>query len=612
MAISIVQQKAASAYAQSVSCSPAATVAGNAVILRVLHQSTGNLLVTDSAGQTYTYAGDIADAAQASGQTSYDQYKVAIYYKLGSASITSVTVSSDQAANKAIGVSVLEASGVQGFGSIGSKFYNTNQNNFTTTPAGPALSTVAGDLVVAACSFYNSASGATVASPLTIQDPLGVSTVQEANAAGLATASTTTPAFTLPSGAANGVGVVAATFLSTPPAPAELDGIYVDAAGNKIPVWVRYYDGTTLVALNPNSPLIANQNVVVTPPSGAGYTPATDVQKSTISAVPSGNQMTFAQGTYQFSDFTMFGAAYSSNGHVYNSGAAPAPSGGYGLGLYFTQNVMGARGSGIDRTIFSMVPGSSTRADQIPPDENPPNGNYLYSGTNNLSYVRLGNNNGAVYLTDVTIQGTDQGHNYNGLLIVQAPNSQVTNVKVTGIPGSGGANPAETFPFNINQSGGTNLTSCEMDGRRGTTLVAATGFGINNSDGVTMTDCYSHHTGFGAGVSYYQCSNITSTRFKADNIHTGSPCMNFERVGGTNEIVAPNLTRGSTPYHVMIESDTVSGTFNFRDPVYDGTKFIVKAGGTYQGNPNAQDTSAIHLFVNGTERPDLLSIILNG
>ena len=335
-----------------------------------------------------------------------------------------------------------------------------------------------------------------------------------------------------------------------------------------------------------------------TRPEGPGFVPAESLAKkasltATFAAAPSGSQITLAPEVLEFGDFTMYDTR---------------TVGGYGLGLYLVKGLRGLRGSGIDRSIVRQTKSVSTRRAQVPP--NPPAGtvNYLNAGTNNLNYVRLGNNDGPVTVTDLTIQGTDQGHEYNGLLIPEAQESVIERVKITGIPGSSSANPGETFSLSLYRSHKTTVRNVEVDGRRDGVPVAAAAIGINFSDNVLIEDTFLHDTKYGHGVAWFTCANAHMRRVKFRNIG-GEVAANFERMSGTVTLEKCDFGTGGRQAHMMLQSDTTSSIVKIIDPIFEGEKFNIRTGGGYQGNPNKQNVADIKLIINGAERQDLLNIM---
>lgn len=357
---------------------------------------------------------------------------------------------------------------------------------------------------------------------------------------------------------------------------------------------------TTITTLQNRIKELEAQTQPPTPvrPEGAGFVKAESLtKKATITAAyasaPSGSEITLPAETVEFGDFTMYDTR---------------TVGAYGLGVYLVKGLRGLRGSGIDKSIVRQTKGASTRKSQVPP--NPPAGtvNYLNAGTNNLYYARLGNTDGAVSVTDLTIQGTDQGHDYNGLQIYEAPESLLERVKVTGIPGSASANPGETFSINVFRSHKTVARDIEIDGRRDGVAVAAAAVGVNFSDNVLIENSYLHDTKYGHGIAWFTCNNATMRNVKFRNIG-GEVCANFERMAGTVILEKCDFGSGGRQAHMMLQSDTTSAIVKIIDPIFAGEKFNLRTGGGYQGNPNKQIVSDIKLIINGVERPDLLNIM---
>lgn len=319
-------------------------------------------------------------------------------------------------------------------------------------------------------------------------------------------------------------------------------------------------------------------------PTGVGIYPyETLANRGSVSAtanqVPAVSQVSFLPGVYEFVDF------------------ADARSTNYGFGAYFQPMVGGLRGSGVDRTIFRVKANTSTRAAEIPAQST--------GQTNNLSVFRIGGGGSIVrspIVSGFTVQGTPQGHLYNGPIMYYCTNAQVTDVKVTGIPGNASMQPGETFGINDYRSTGNVYTRVEIDGQG----VGASGFGGNLGSNLTVVDSSSHHNPYSAGWTCNTYSNITYRNVSATD--NGKMGFNFERVGGTVLMDRCTMLRNQT-VHINIASDTLSATYTITDPVFDGPKLNVKVTG-FGGGARKQDPSTIKLVVGGVSRPDLLNIIL--
>lgn len=206
MAIAFIRQAAGTTFGTSRVQAITATTAGNTLILVLLHQATGAVTVADSAGQTWTLAGDTVNATPTAAAS---QYKIGIYYRLNSASVTSVTATT---ASSTIAMNVSEWSGVTGFGSVAVKY-----DASTGTTSGAASVTAAvGDLVISGSAYFKSADGATVAAPFTALTPTGTSTTREASAYSIrSSAGAAAPVWTYDTPGAPNVGTVTAAFSST-------------------------------------------------------------------------------------------------------------------------------------------------------------------------------------------------------------------------------------------------------------------------------------------------------------------------------------------------------------------------------------------------------------
>jgi hypothetical protein len=168
-------------------------------------------------------------------------------------------------------------------------------------------------------------------------------------------------------------------------------------------------------------------------------------------------------------------------------------------------------------TVFSMVPNSSTRQADVPPQDNstPVQMRLMYQG---------GATSPDIHFAQFRVEGTDQGHIYHNFTVFN-PVGKVTmhDVLSHGHYGNNGAPPGETFAIEIH-GGGNNLTNpviydCEADGRRtiGGPNYGAVGFDIANCVQGSWTNCYAHHT-VASSFVVFQSFNIQST-----DIRLGDP-----------------------------------------------------------------------------------------
>lgn len=325
-------------------------------------------------------------------------------------------------------------------------------------------------------------------------------------------------------------------------------------------------------------------------PTGANITPYETIAvagsiSTKIDSVGTTKEVSFAAATFAFSDFAEGGNSY---------------------GLLVLKSA-GVRGSGIGQTIFQMTPSTSTQGSRVPVS-NPPTSN---GQTNPLRLMRVGWESALTirHLSGFTLQATSQGHLYHGLqLYYLVAGSLCEDVKIIGIPGDLSREPGETFSVECYHCTGTSaapvlLRRVEVDGRdTGGTPVAASGIAVNFGTWTQMDDCNSHHTGYSHGYASYTTSNMIFNRCTAANVALNG--FNFENVSGTVTMTGCTTT-SCAAYHIAIATNTGSATYNIYDPVYDGSKLQIRATG-YSGLARTQDLTAIHLFVAGVERPDLI------
>jgi hypothetical protein len=272
-------------------------------------------------------------------------------------------------------------------------------------------------------------------------------------------------------------------------------------------------------------------------------------------------------------------------------------NGGRGLagGTYsfanFARNSMGATvpttgltGAGSDQTVLEMTPHSSTKAGTIPTRD---------YATNQLSLLEA---SGTPVLSGFTLQGTDQGHLYNGLRLEHATDARVTNVKVAAIPGNMNHPPGETFGINDYRTTGSVYCGLEIDGAG----VGAAGFGANDSTNLTIRNAVSHGSPHSAGFTFWQSSDITLVDVTSTHNRGG---LNFERDSGTISIVRPVLSALKNGHELSFNSDVASAKVTITDPVLppDG-KLRILVVPTYLGRPNQQQKSDIHVLIGGVDR----------
>lgn len=158
---------------------------------------------------------------------------------------------------------------------------------------------------------------------------------------------------------------------------------------------------------------------------------------------------------------------------------------GSGYGIYHP-NFLGFGGNGRNRTRLRMKQKSSTKASQVPAQS--------AGGTNQLNLMRVGEGFRQTTMFGMTIDGTDQGHLYNGLSVYKATNAVWEDLLLRGVnPGDWSSPPGETFGVNSFRTVGFTMRNVEIDGRRADgTRVGGSPYGGNCSDGDYLEDCYFH------------------------------------------------------------------------------------------------------------------------
>ncbi|WP_133767561.1 hypothetical protein [Amnibacterium kyonggiense] len=249
----------------------------------------------------------------------------------------------------------------------------------------------------------------------------------------------------------------------------------------------------------------------------------------------------------------------------------------------------GIVGAGVGRTVFEVAPGTSTRAGDIPTG---------FPNTNQLSVLKVDGDR--TVLRGFAVQGTDQGHLYNGLRVDHGSGLRASQIRVAAIPGDAASPPGETFGINDYRTAGSQWSDVVVDGAG----VGASGFGVNNSTDITICSTLSKQNRYGMGFAFWQSSGVRCIDCRA--IGNGRAGFNFERVTGSNELVRP-VAIGNA-YGVRISNDLGTGTFRIVDPPLTDGHFVVTLPYRYNGRPNLQKASGITLIVGGKPRPDLLRI----
>lgn len=233
---------------------------------------------------------------------------------------------------------------------------------------------------------------------------------------------------------------------------------------------------------------------------------------SRINSVGTTNKASLPTGTYSFNDFTFDGG-----------GTSPTQ---FFFGAYISAG--GILGAGSKYTVIQMTPNTSTKAYDVPAQST--------GQSNQLQYMFF--NAANVTVDGVKINGTSQGHLYNGLRFQACANPTLSDSTIFNIPGNYGAPPGETFGVNFQGSTGTvTVKNVTADGNG----VGASIMG-SNSSGATynITNLLSQNCPYGSGWASWQ--------------HTGT--MNFY-----NFIVKACAK--------AFNAERLAGVVNFYDPLWE-------------------------------------------
>jgi hypothetical protein len=250
------------------------------------------------------------------------------------------------------------------------------------------------------------------------------------------------------------------------------------------------------------------------------------------------------------------------------------------LGINTTGDLVGA---GRDRTVLEMKAHSSSRAGNVPTAK---------GTTNQLSLIKI---SGARTVRDFTLQGTDQGHLYNGLRIANSKGAQISNVRVVAVPGNKDVPPGETFGINDGRTTSSHYSNIDIDGKH----VSASNFAANSSNDVVIDDSSFRDAGYSHGAAFWQTHDITVRDTSATGNHRAG--FNFERVSGTVNMIR-TTTKDNALADYRIASDQGSAVYNIVDPVFSGPKLRIMIEKTVFGVPETQKRSDIHVIINGVDR----------
>lgn len=258
-----------------------------------------------------------------------------------------------------------------------------------------------------------------------------------------------------------------------------------------------------------------------------------DTLQQVVNKVTPGNVLTLPEGTFEMVDFS-----------------SAAGTNGLRLGTDTSGTVCrGIAGSG-DNTILRMQANSSTKTPG--------------ASLNSLCLIHIWKQRQAMF-ANFTLEGTEQGHDYNALRFSYCPSPTMFGVKEYGAhPGSMNYPPGETFGINVYMSDNAYVYDCEFDGRFRSTGAreSASALGWNTASNAAVRNVYAHHGKTGM-PTWWETTNIHTVDLVTDRNGSGSGALNgqginHEKVGGVIRHIRPNLTiarsEGNTGLHFSLNN----------------------------------------------------------
>lgn len=270
-------------------------------------------------------------------------------------------------------------------------------------------------------------------------------------------------------------------------------------------------------------------------------------------------------------------------------------------GLYGRLNPTGqgltGAGRGSTGTVFRLDPKSSTRKRKVPTKK----------GTTNPLYVVKLQGGTNVRVADFAVEGTPQGHLFNGLRIDRVKNLHASGLRVAGIPGNSDINPGETFLLNIYRGTNVDLHDVELDGAG----IGSSGLGLNTCSGTLLVERLTGH-------DLKKCKAVALWKQTDGGRFVGVESLHnafgfgFERCDGRYDLVGVKF-RGSTRADIHLANDGGAygrAKLHIQDPdLAPGQRVKVLLSKTELGNPNRQTESDVVLTVDGKVRNDLLHFV---
>jgi hypothetical protein len=248
-------------------------------------------------------------------------------------------------------------------------------------------------------------------------------------------------------------------------------------------------------------------------------------------------------------------------------------------------------------TTFRIAPHSSTKKKAVPTKK----------GTTNPLYLMkfLGGKNRRI--EKFSLEGTPQGHLYNGLRVDRSTSPLLSELRIAGIPGNSDINPGETFLLNVYRCSGVAVRDTELDGSG----IGASGLGLNTCHGgLRVNFVTAHDLKYCKGFALWKQTG--GGHF--DNVESLKNAFGFgfERCDGTYTLDHVKF-RGSTRADIHLANDGGQyGRAKIRiiDPDLEpGQRVKVLLSKTELGNPNRQTADDVTLIVKGKERRDLLRFV---
>jgi hypothetical protein len=266
-------------------------------------------------------------------------------------------------------------------------------------------------------------------------------------------------------------------------------------------------------------------------------------------------------------------------------------------------NVFAGKGPG--RTVLQMRPGSSTKAAKVAaiPDLQ----------TNPFCLLSVGARSAAGRVSGIdvggfTVQGTEQGHLYNGLFVGYSDGAHIHDIDAHAIPGGGSHQPKETFSMDGWHADNSLWENLNLTGDG----VAASLLGMNSMKGFTVRNCKASGAVYGMGFTGYKCADFALIDLDASGNRRP---LNFEQCGGTIAIPRPDLRRYGQSPPITVNSMNLgrlgSAKVTITDPIVDSWPLRVGVTSDKSKN-NTQLVSDIKLWVGGEDRTGDKSYLLCG